>query len=77
MKILTHVLPWIQVGLALLLIIAILIQQSAAGIGSLGGGNDGDSIHRTRRGFEKFVFYFTIVIAILFAASTFIAFLFK
>jgi len=77
MKILTQVLPWIEIGLAVLLSIAILIQQSSAGIGALGGGGDNGSISHTRRGFEKFVFYLTIVLAVLFAVSTFLAILIK
>jgi len=74
MKILTQILPWIQIVLSVLLIITILIQQSSAGIGAL-TGNDSGSIHHTRRGFEKFVFYMTIVLAILFAVSAFAAIL--
>ena len=77
MKILTHILPWIQISLAIILSLAILVQQSAAGIGSLGGGSDTGGIHHTRRGFEKFVFYLTIVVAILFALSAFAAILLK
>lgn len=75
MKILTQILPWIQIILSVVLIIAILVQQSAAGAGAITGGDSG-SIHHTRRGFEKFVFYLTIVVAILFAVSAFLAILF-
>ena len=77
MNILAHSLPWVQISLAVLLTLAILVQQSAAGIGSLGGGSDTGGIRHTRRGFEKFVFYLTIVVAILFALSAFAAILLK
>jgi protein translocase SecG subunit len=63
----THILPWIQIAVSLLLIISILLQQSGAGIGGALGGGDGGSNYRTLRGFEKFLFYLTIVIAVVFA----------
>ncbi len=68
MEAITQVLPWIQIVLSVLLIIGILIQQSSAGVGGALGGTDG-GIYHTRRGFEKFIFYFTIIIAVLFAMS--------
>ena len=40
----------------------------------LGGGESG-GMHHTKRGFEKILFYITIVIAILFALSAFVAIL--
>ena len=63
----THILPWIQIGVSALLIITILLQQTGAGLGGALGGGDGASNYRTRRGFEKFLFYLTIIIAIIFA----------
>jgi len=53
----------------------VLLQQSSAGVGGALGGSDSGGIHNTKRGFEKFLFYFTIVIAMLFAASAFVAIL--
>jgi len=38
-----------------------------AGVGGALGGDDSGSFHHTRRGFEKFLFYLSIVCAILFA----------
>ncbi len=64
------ILPYIQIGLSVLLIIAILIQKSEAGVGgSFGGSDNFNSGFHTRRGFEQKLFYFTIIIAILFVAS--------
>jgi len=67
MSLLTKILPYAQIILAVILGAAILLQQSAAGMGGALGGSDGDSFHHTRRGFEKFLFYLSIVCAILFA----------
>ncbi len=64
------ILPYIQIVLSVLLIIAILIQKSEAGVGgSFGGSDNFNSGFHTRRGFEQKLFYFTIIIAILFVAS--------
>ncbi|MBI2109261.1 MAG: preprotein translocase subunit SecG [Parcubacteria group bacterium] len=74
MEFLSSLLPWIQIILAILLVGAVLLQQSSAGIGGAFGGSDGGGFY-TRRGFEKFLFQATIVIAILFALSAFITLL--
>ena len=64
------ILPYIQIVLSILLVIAILIQKSEAGVGgSFGGSDNFNSGFHTRRGFEQKLFYFTILIAILFVAS--------
>jgi protein translocase SecG subunit len=64
------VLPYIQIVLSILLMVAILIQKSEAGVGGSFGGNDNfNAGFHSRRGFEKKLFYFTIIIAILFVAS--------
>ncbi len=46
---------------------AILLQQTAAGVGGALGGSSAEGFHQTRRGFEKFLFYLSIVCGILFA----------
>ncbi len=71
--ILSKILPWLQIILSVILILAILLQQSAAGLGGALGGSDSGATYHTKRGLEKFLFYLTIVVAILFAASAFIA----
>jgi len=66
MQTLIKFLPYVQIGLSLLLILGILLQQRGAGLSStFGGAGVGYS---TKRGAEKVVFYFTIVIATLFIA---------
>ncbi len=66
-------LPVIQIILAVLLTVSVLLQQSDAGAGGAFGGSDSVSTWRTRRGFEKFLFFFTIVVAILFVSSAVVA----
>jgi protein translocase SecG subunit len=77
MTIIATMLPYIQIILSIILIVAILLQQSDAGVGGALGGGDGGGLYHTRRGFEKFLFVTTIVTSILFAASAFIAILVK
>jgi preprotein translocase subunit SecG len=64
----------IQIVLAIVLIIAILLQNRASGMGALGGDNL-DTGFNTRRGLEKYLFNITIVIAVLFVIISFIIFL--
>lgn len=68
---------YIQIALSVLLIGLILLQQSDASIGSAFGGDSLGSNAHTRRGPEKMIFIFTIVIAVLFAASPFSAILLR
>jgi protein translocase SecG subunit len=64
------ILPIIQIILSILLIVAILLQHTGTGIeGALGGGESSLGVSQTRRGFEKFLFRFTITVAILFTLS--------
>ena len=74
MELLVSALPWIQIILSILLVGAILMQQSGAGVGGAFGGADGGGFY-TRRGFEKVLFQTTIILAILFALSAFVALL--
>jgi len=68
----TGMVPYIQIVLSVLLILGVLIQQSDAGAGGTFGGGDGfSSGHHTKRGAEKTIFIGTIIIAILFAATSF------
>ena len=72
----SSVLPIIQIILSILLIIAILLQRSEAGLGSAFGADGFSAGFQERRGFEKILFYGTIVISIAFAVSAFITLLF-
>ena len=72
------ILPYIQIVLSVLLVVAILIQKSQAGVGGSFGGNDNFSAgFHTRRGFEKNLFYFTIALAILFVVSSLLILILK
>jgi len=57
-------LPIIQLIVAILLIICILLQQRGSGLGAAFGGEG--SVYRTKRGAEKFIFTFTIILVVLF-----------
>lgn len=74
MDTLKALLPYTQIVLSVLLIAAILLQQTGSGIGgAFGESNNFGTTFHTRRGLEKFLFNGTIVIAILFALSALIA----
>ena len=62
-------LPTLLVIVSVLLIIGILSQQSEESLGGAFGGSDNtDTVSKTRRGSEKFLFQGTIVLAIAFTA---------
>lgn len=76
MKILSDILPYIQISLSALLIALILLQKTGAGVGGAFGGGDSFSFgFHTRRGFEKTLFRLTIIIGTLFVISAFVAFI--
>jgi protein translocase SecG subunit len=77
MILVAKILPYAQIILSVILVSAILLQQSAAGMGGALGGNDAGSFHHTRRGFEKFLFYLSIVCSILFALFAFLSIIVK
>lgn len=54
----------IQLIVSLLLIISILLQSKGSGLGTVFGG--GENIYQVKRGAEKFLFIFTIILSILF-----------
>jgi len=53
-----------QIIIALLLMVAILLQSRGVGLGGIFGGTD--AVYRTKRGIEKTLFIATIVLAVLF-----------
>ncbi|MFA7244043.1 MAG: preprotein translocase subunit SecG [Patescibacteria group bacterium] len=57
----------LQIIFAVLLTIAILLQQRGSGLGMVFGGEG--NVYRSRRGIEKTLFYATIVLAVLFCVS--------
>lgn len=70
------ILPLIQIVLSVLLVGAILLQQSEGSLGSAFGGQTSSGWH-TKRGLEKQLFIATIVLAILFALSATLALIIK
>jgi protein translocase SecG subunit len=68
------VIPYAQIILSALLTLGVLLQYSAAGVGgAFGGGDSFGSVGHTRRGFEKFLFYGTLVVAVLFVITSLLA----
>ena len=59
---------YIQLAVAILLIIAILLQQRGQALGSAFGGGDGGGFYATKRGLEKKLFWATIFLGALFIA---------
>jgi protein translocase SecG subunit len=57
-----------QMVVAILLILSILSQQRSAGLSATFGGTGG--FHASKRGAEKILFRFTIILAILFVFSS-------
>ena len=64
MSFLLAVLPYFQVGAAIGLVAAILLQQKGSGLSAAFGGEG--NIYRTKRGAEKVIFIATIVLAVTF-----------
>ena len=54
------------------LMAAVLFQSRGAGLGATFGGDS--SVYRSRRGIEKRLFQFTVVLAILFVIFSIVAF---
>jgi len=71
-----NLLIYIQIFLAVLLVVGILLQNTSAALGSAfgGGGGETESFH-TRRGAEKTIFGATKIVAILFVVVSFSVFL--
>ncbi len=76
MQALASALPYVQIILSVILITAILLQQSGTDVGGALGGGD-ENFHHTRRGFEKFLFFLSIICGILFALSAVLAVILK
>lgn len=59
------ILPFIQIIVAIFLIVFILLQQRGTALGSAFGG-EGGGFYATRRGIQKKIFWATIVCGVLF-----------
>lgn len=75
MVLLQQALPYVQIGLSVLIVGAILLQRTGASAGGAFGGDNFSSGFHTRRGLEKTLFRATIVLGILFALSAFVSLL--
>lgn len=65
---------FLNIVIMLVLIVVIALQNKSSGLSNVFGG--GGNIVQTRRGFEKWLFYATIVLGILFMAIN-VGFLFS
>jgi len=61
-----NILLYVQIGICVLVIVSILLQNRAEGLGKMFGG--GGEVFRTKRGLEKFLYYFTIALVVLLVA---------
>lgn len=76
MSMISSVLPYIQIVIAVLLVASVLLQTSGAqNGGALGGGDNMSSVFHTRRGLEKVLFTATVVFGVLFALTSFLSLL--
>lgn len=69
MDLLQQVLPYVQIALSALIIGAVILQRTGASLGGAFGADNFTSGFHTRRGFERTLFFATIALGILFAAS--------
>jgi len=72
---LSGILPYIQIILSVALLVCVLLQQTGATLGGAFGGDNFSAAYHTRRGSEKYLFYASIVIGILFVVASFAAFI--
>jgi protein translocase SecG subunit len=77
MILVAQMLPYAQIILSVILVTAILLQQSGAGLGGALGGDDSSGSHHTRRGFEKFLFSLSLTCGILFALLALLSIIIK
>ena len=71
----TGILPYVQIVLSVLLVAAILLQQTGASMGGAFGGDNFTAGYHTRRGLERNLFYASIVLGVLLALTAFVALL--
>ena len=69
--------PYIQIVLAVLLAGCVLLQQTGASLGGAFGGDNFTAGYHTRRGSEKYLFWASIILGVLFAATAFTALLIR
>ncbi|MBI5644861.1 preprotein translocase subunit SecG [Candidatus Kaiserbacteria bacterium] len=72
MVFLQGVLPYVQIVLAALIIVAVALQRTGASLGGAFGADNFSSGFHTRRGLERTLFFTTIALGIAFALSALI-----
>ena len=60
----------VQVVVSVLLVISVLLQNRAEGLGTMFGG--GGEVFRTKRGMERVLYYGTMILAAIFASLSLI-----
>jgi len=60
---LQNILLYVQIGVCALTVLSVLLQNRAEGLGKMFGG--GGEVYRTKRGFEKFLYFATIFLTLL------------
>lgn len=68
-----NIMPFIQIIISALLVGLILLQAKGVGLGRAWGG--GGEFYKSRRGVEKIVFYFTVLLVALFLISSILSLL--
>ncbi|MCK4919322.1 MAG: preprotein translocase subunit SecG [Candidatus Pacebacteria bacterium] len=63
----------VQIIISVLLVLAILLQNRGAGLSETFGGSG--NVYQTKRGFDKFLFSATVILAILFLSTAFYGFI--
>lgn len=60
----TVIFTFVQIIVAILLIVVVLLQNRGTGMGAIFGGES--NVYKVKRGAEKFLFWVTIVLVVLF-----------
>lgn len=69
MDFLQGILPYVQLVLSALIIVAVVLQRTGASLGGAFGADNFTSGFHSRRGLERTLFYATIILGVLFAVS--------
>ncbi len=69
MVFLQGILPYVQIVLSALLIVAVVLQRTGSSLGGAFGADNFSSGFHTRRGLERTLYHATIALGILFALS--------
>ena len=59
----------LQIAVSVFLVVSILLQSRGSGLGAVFGGDSGG--YYAKRGFEKFLLYFSATLAVLYIKSVF------